>query len=308
MAPPAGMTTRMPTSEAERQAALLRLLWSPASDDATSTDLAQAGLHPATVPGLLAHRRHARAVAARALIGAYPTVTAMLGEDAMATLAARLWQLSPPARGDLGEWGDALAALLATSDELTAWPWLPDAARLDWARHRCARSPTRPLDLASLRQLSDANPEQVQLVLQPHVAVLQSPWPVHGLWLAHQLPAGQQAAAASVALQREPGDTGTAGVAQAVVLWWADEAGFRGEPSDTTELGFKPGVQQALLRPAEAAWMQHLMAPGTSLHHALSQAPSGLHFSDWFTQALQRQWLQGARPLHPDPQVSNPWA
>jgi hypothetical protein len=290
MARPTGMMTRMPTSEAERQAALLRLLWSPASDDAASTDLTQAGLQAATVSGLAAHRRHARAVAARALIATYPTVTAMLGEDAMAILAARLWQLSPPTRGDLGEWGEDLAHLLSTSDELAAWPWLPDAARLDWARHRCARSPACPLDLASLRQLSEANPEHVQLVLQPHVSVLQSPWPVHGLWLAHQLPADQQAAAASLALQRDEGQAGTGGGVQDVVLWWADD----GEP------GGKPGVQQALLRPADASWMLRLMVPGTSLGLALSQAPAGLRFSDWFTLALQRQWLQGARPLHLD--------
>lgn len=280
------MASRTPASEVERQAALLRLLWAPASAD-TSDDLRLAGLAPATEDGLAAHHRHAQACARRALLAAYPTVGAMLGDDAMAALAAALWRQHPPERGDLGEWGGMLASHLADREELRAWPWLPDTARLDWARHRCERSPTLPLDVDSLHSLSTLDPGQAQLVLQPHVALLRASWPVHGLWRAHQLPADQHAEAARLALE------GAAGGEQAVVLWWADAA----EP--TTEAGeaHPPGVQQALLSPAETAWMASLMLPEVSLGQALSQASATFDFGAWFAQALRRGWLQGARKM-----------
>jgi hypothetical protein len=283
------MATGTPASEGERQAALLRLLWAPASADATSDDLRLAGLAPSTADGLAAHRRHAQASARRALSAAYPTVSAMLGDKAMATLAAALWRLRPPERGDLGEWGGALAEHLATLDELRAWPWLPDTARLDWARHRCERSPALPLDADSLHRLRTEDPAQLALVLQPHVAVLRASWPVHGLWLAHQLPAAQRAAAADFALQEAKGQ------GQAVVLWWSDAAGVTNEADAGTDSAGQPGVQQALLNPPDAAWMASLLSPDVSLGPALSQAPAAFNFSAWFTQALRRGWLQGAR-------------
>lgn len=271
------------TSEAARQAAVLRLLWTPPGQAFNPDDLRTAGLAPGGEAGLDAHRRHALASARRELLAAYPTVSAMLGDEAMAALATALWHAQPPVRGDVGEWGEGLPALLAAQAGLQNWPWLADVARLDWARHRCGRTASQAVDTASLLALGTSDPAQVRLALQPHVLTLRSTWPLDGLWRAHQAGhADEQAEAAQAALDTHGGEV------QTVVCWWGDANASAGTP---------PGVRQVALGHGEAAWMALLSTPGHSLHTALDQAPPGFDFAAWFTQALRQGWLQGAMPL-----------
>ncbi len=294
-------------SEAARQAAVLRLLWTPAGQAFSADDLRTAGLAPGCEPGLAAHRRHARASARRNLIAAYPTVGAMLGEEAMTALAIGLWLAQPPLRGDVGEWGEGLAEHIAAQTELLPWPWLPDVARLDWARHRCGRTASQPVDTDSLLALASVDPARLRLVLQPHVVTVRANWPLDGLWRAHQSGhADAQAQAVQAALAVHDGAT------EAVLCWWgvpdvsADVAAGAMRALTTEASAAVHGVQQCPLSNDDAAWMALLGTPGTSLQAALDQAPPGFDFSAWFTQALRQGWLQGAAPL-PSP-FSNPWA
>ncbi len=309
----------MSREEQRRQDALLRTLWAaparttlaeaPSDAPTEASPEPDLKLHPDTVSGLQAYRRHAQAVARRALAHAHPTVTAMLGEEAMGQLGWLLWRQQPPERGDLGEWGEGLAALIAGSlapqsgaaAMLANWPWLADVARLDWARHRCERLAACPLDAGSLSLLSDANPDEVSLVLQAHVLMLDTDWPVDALWRAHQLPADQQVAAAEAVLRAHGAhaaqttetshpsqaclDTppAPAHTLQTVLLWW----------SAAPASGESPGVQQRLLPSEQAAWMRSLKA--LSLGAALQQSPPGFDFSAWLQDALRQGWLLGAR-------------
>jgi hypothetical protein len=260
------------TSETARQAAVLRLLWTPPGLAFNPEDLRTAGLAPGGEAGLDAHRRHARASARRNLMAAYPTVSAMLGEEGMAALAVSLWHAEPPVRGDVGEWGEGLPALLATQPELQNWPWLADVARLDWARHRCGRTAGQPVDTDSLLALGSADPAQLRLALQPHVMTVCATWPLDGLWRAQQAgSADEQALGVQAVLSAHGGET------QTVVCWWGE------------------GVQQCVLNDADAAWMALLSTTGISLHTALDRAPPDFDFAAWFTQALRQGWLQGAQ-------------
>jgi Putative DNA-binding domain len=267
--------------EQRRQDALLRAVWAPSGapadvDTAADPDLRLQGN---TRSGLDAYRGHARAAARRAMVHAYPTVNAMLGEEAMAQLSWMLWQHQPPVQGDLGEWGEGLPALISgalatqsgTADMLAPWPWLADVARLDWARHRCERLRACPLDAASMALLTQGDPAEVSLVFQPHVIVLDADWPVDGLWRAHQLPADQQVAAAESALRGH--------APQTVLLWWSDAPTLA-------------GVQQRLLSPGQASWLRSLRT--LSLGEALQQAPAAVDFGDWLQEALRQGWLLGA--------------
>jgi hypothetical protein len=289
----------MSCEEQRRQDALLRTLWafpapSTQAKEAPSDAPTEASpdpdlkLHPDTLSGLQAYRRHAQAVARRALAHAHPTVSAMLGDEAMGQLGWLLWRHQPPLRGDLGEWGEGLAALMAgalapqsgAAEMLGPWPWLADVARLDWARHRCERLAARPLDADSLSLLSDADPDEVILVLQDHVLMLDTDWPVDALWRAHQLPADQQVAAAEAVLRAHGAQVHTP---QSVLLWWS------AAPASSES----PGVQQRLLPPEQAAWMRSLASQ--SLGGVLQQAPTGFDFSAWLQDALRQGWLLGAR-------------
>lgn len=238
------------------------------------------------MPGLRAYQRNAQATAQRVLLAHFPTIAAMLGEDTLAALALILWRISPPASGDLGEWGAALPDLLAAHPDLQDWPWLPDSARLDWARHQCERAGDATLDAASLQRLGDTAPDQLRLVLMPCVALLSSPWPMRALWAAHQLPPQARAHAAQEALRQAISSTPAAGAPPGSmhhVLIWRDAAWQ---------------VQMADLSGAQLAWMQMLLEgdaaqAGTppSLSSLLDHSPPGLDFEGWLGAAITSGWL-----------------
>lgn len=223
--------------------------------------------------GLRAYQVNARASAQRVLLAHFPTVAAMLGDEALGMLAILLWQQSPPSSGDLGQWGGGLPDLIGTRAELTEWPWLADCARLDWARHQCERAADAELDHGSLHRLGDSAPRSLRLQLKPCVQVITSPWPLAALWAAHQLPEAEQAAATETALQ-------TSRDLRATVVWRS--------PWD---------LQMREISPADGQWMQMLLEANqrdgaeASLGGLLNLAPAGFDFSAWLTTAVMQGWL-----------------
>ena len=234
--------------------------------------------------GLRAHRRHAEATSRRVLLSHFPTVAAMLGDEALAGLAPALWRSHPPQTGDLADWGEALPDCLAAHPDLRAWPWLADCARLDWARHRCERSADADLDADSLQRLADTDPGELSLTLHPGLTLLSSPWPLLALWQAHEQPAGDaRDEAAARALEGASG--ATAGPLRCFVVWrqpWR--------------------AQVAELSAPDAIWMRWWAARGehaasttcdesASLGHALDAAHADFDFQAWLTTALRNGWL-----------------
>lgn len=217
--------------------------------------------------GLRAYQLNAQATAQRVIAGHFPTLQAMLGEDALKALALILWQEAPPGSGDLGDWGAALPELIGRHPDLQAWPWLVDCALLEWARHQCERATDASLDTQSLNLLAAAEPEQLHMALKPCVQLVASDWPVMALWEAHQGPAEAHAEAARLALQ--DGSTGV------VVIWrnpWV--------------------LQMAPVALADAWWMKALIdQPGQPLSALLDHAPTGFDFSAWLNQAVAQGWM-----------------
>lgn len=245
-------------AEALRQQTLLALLWRRPGADA-----ARAGLDAArSIQGLAAYRGNARAVAERALAAAYPTIRAMLGEEDFAQLAHELWLAQPPERGDLGEWGAALPVHLAAHDQLSAWPWLPDCARLDWAVHRCERAADAAFEPATLALLEQADPALLHLALLPGSTVLRSPHPLATLHAAHAGTASLDAARAAL----------DGGHGEDVIVW---------------RRGWRAAVQA--LPAGWAGFMADLLQP-LPLGPALERT-SDLDFATWLPHAIQAGWL-----------------
>lgn len=120
--------------------------------------------------GLAAYRNNQRVLAAQALAVPYTRLREALGEGEFAVMAWSFWRTHPPAGGDLGEWGGALASFLV--ERAGEDSGLPDLARLDWAVHRADRAANAELDALSLNLLGTATPEELWLQLRPGVAVL----------------------------------------------------------------------------------------------------------------------------------------
>ena len=263
--------------EMTRQQALLHTLWHPAAPRPAALRGLRPG-HAATVEaGLAAYRSNAAATAARALAAAYPTVAALVGDEAFGALARTLWHSHPPERGDLAHWGAPLPELVADTRELDDEPYLADSARLDWAVHRAgfaADAPTRVPDLAPLA-LHD--PAALRVTLAPGSVVVASRWPIATIWLAHQRPADdpQRFDAVREAFAHARAED---------ALVWRDGLHVRVAALDDAEVAFA-----------------HALLDARSLADALDAAGPNLDFERWLAQALATRRLVGVHLLETSP-------
>ena len=249
--------------EASRQQALLRALGGAGMGNALRERAERAAR------GLEAYRANAEAIAERALAAAFPTVQALVGAIDFKHLAREFWHAHPPLRGDLGEWGDAFAAWLQAFDAMSAWPYLADVARLDFALHCNERATDAALDAASLALLETTDPAQLRIALMPGTALIRSAWPIVSIHRAHQL-------------EGEAAEHAYASVRGAV------EA-RRGEDAMVVRQGWRAVVVP--LSPADALWTQSLLA-GANLAHAFDQAGEGFDFALWLQTAVRNTWLK----------------
>ena len=135
-----------------------------------------------TLRGLRAYRANAQVHSEGALQATYPILQQLLGAENFQNLAQDFWRDAPPERGDLAQWGCALAAYLSHVPQLQALlqthPFLPDVVRVEWALHRAATGSDAALDMPSFQQLASHDPADLRLCLSPGSAVLRSAYPV----------------------------------------------------------------------------------------------------------------------------------
>jgi hypothetical protein len=229
--------------------------------------------------GLNAYRRNAQAHAHRALSAAYPTVLALLGDEALAALARDLWRDSPPLRGDLACFGAELPPWLDGLPAYADLPWLGDVARLDWAVHEAGRAADANSGIRGLERLGDTDPDALRLAFVPGSACVRSAWPIEAIWRAHQIDEAERDAALSDAKAAL-----AAGRQDAV---WIHRQGWRVQ---VTRLADPPDALFALA-----------LLQGQSLGQALARHGEGLSFALWLQRALGEGWLSAVEPLSARP-------
>ena len=242
--------------EAQRQQQLLGALFG--SDGAQPHD-AVAGWQR----GIAAYRANAAGHAADTLRAQYPTVLAMLGGEAFDALAAAHWRACPPTRGDLARFGGEFAAWLAQREDLAAWPWLGDCARLDQALWQLQFAPPAALCDADLQRLAGGDPDELVLRLAPATRLVEADWAVVALRELHAT-AEADLEAISQALRAGP---------QAAWVW---------------RQGFET---HCIALPAGAArWIRALRAAPT-LGAALACADEDFDVAAWLGEAVRSGWI-----------------
>lgn len=227
--------------------------------------------------GLQAYLANGGALAERALTAAYPVLAQLIGDESFAPLARHFWRQAPPQRGDVAQWGAALADFLDAAPQLSSEPFLGDVARIEWALHCAATAEDAIPDPYSFALLASGDPEQTTLSLSDGVVTLASACPVVSIVNAH--------------LQGEPT------LAQAAALLGAGAA----EHALVWRQGFKPRVR--LSSALEYALVLALQA-GLSLETALTtacgpdNAAGAFDFNDWLAQSVQTGLVTGAHLLH----------
>jgi hypothetical protein len=262
----------MNTLATQQQALLDALFDWPGHDAAVRLALHAAGVGSQAGRGFRAYQTNGHMLAERALGAAYPVLQQMLGEESFADLARAFWHAHPPVRGDIAQWGQALAGFVAGSEQLQDVPYLPDVALAEWALHRCATAPDRDAKLGTLVLLTTQDALGLQLLLAPGVATMRSNWPLASLLLAH-LEGEPSLQTVSAELRSH--------MAQDIVVWRS---------------GFQPRLRRAL--PGEVVLLNGLLS-GLALEPALAGA-TGLDFSQWLPLAVQTGLVLGVQPLRVD--------
>lgn len=263
------------TCLAAQQQALLQALYLPRHADAMKIIAVcarpeRAGGQNGLERGLQAYRSNGHALAQRALAAVYPVLAELIGAENFGALSRRFWQSHPPARGDLAQWGGALADFITgLADLVREEPYLPDVARVEWALHAAATEADGCLDAASFALLESTEPAEVTLVLSPGAAVWASKFPVVSIVLAHTTD--------ELSLQ-DAGARLRAQVGETALVW---------------RQGLKPMLRHA--QPGEALFIATLQE-NRSLADSLSAAPE-LDFNQWLVQAVHTGLLLGVRGL-----------
>lgn len=168
---------------ATQQQALLAALFDWPPDDAMHNIASYACLERAR--GLKTYKSNGHALAQRALQAAYPVLAQLLGAESFAALASAYWHASPPACGDVTQWGAGLPDFVRGSAQLQDEPYLGDVAVLEWAVHGATNAADATVDAPSFALLADHDPAHLHLQLSPGCGALASDWPVASIWAAH---------------------------------------------------------------------------------------------------------------------------
>jgi len=136
---------------------------------------------------LAVYRNNVRYALLSVLEAAFPVVRQLVGAECFTATALTFVAERPPQLPVLYAYGNDFPDFLTHFRPLAELPWLADMARLEWARNEvlfaAEGEPLTPDQLAAIPA-----DQLVDLRIQTHPAMrwLESPWPIHAIWDAHQ--------------------------------------------------------------------------------------------------------------------------
>lgn len=133
------------------------------------------------------HRRTMYGALVGALSSAFPVCRRVLGAPFFDAMARRYLARTPSRTSDLHRYGADLPIFLAGFAPAAELAYLPDLARLEWARHiaSCSR-PIAAADLAALAAIPPLEYPDLCFEACVSLSLLQSPYPVVTIWRVNQ--------------------------------------------------------------------------------------------------------------------------
>ena len=171
---------------------------------AGQAEFAEALADPARpVPGLFTtcdtsarfsvYRNNSAVASVNALKEQFPTVAKLVGDEAFSGLARAFAREFPPRSPVLGDYGADFPGFAAKF--IASWgagadiPYLPDIARLDWARLRALRAAeAAPCPTSRLAELDAGRLAETRVALHPSLALVASDWPILAIIDAERAP------------------------------------------------------------------------------------------------------------------------
>lgn len=131
--------------------------------------------------------RHTRVSLRIAIEEAFPVAKRLVGASFFAQMADQFVAMHPPVYGWLSAYGEGFPEFVAQYPPAASLIYLPDVARIEWARVRAANAQADPgLDLKSLAALGPSELENLRLSLHDAATLIHSEFPVFDIWQAHQ--------------------------------------------------------------------------------------------------------------------------
>jgi len=133
------------------------------------------------------YRRNTLVTLTEALAACYPTVQSLVGEEFFRQAAEQYIRLYPPSSGNVHDFGSALATFLADFWPAQALAYLPDVARLEWARQLSYHADDVPaLEIETLKAVSPLELEALCFGQHPATRLISSAYPIFDIWQLHQ--------------------------------------------------------------------------------------------------------------------------
>jgi len=147
-------------------------------------DVRGAGLN---VTRLSVYRNNARETFRKTLTATYPVVRRLVGEQCFRGIARSYAHDFPSRSGDLGRYGSELATLLEIYYRDSAFAYLADVARLEWACAEAeAAADCASFDLLELARVPADDCARLSFALRAPVRLVSSRFPIFSIWEAHQ--------------------------------------------------------------------------------------------------------------------------
>ena len=119
------------------------------------------------------------------LQAAYPAICRLVGESRFNHAAVEYIKFHPPQRPQLSSYGWRFAKFISGFAPAAALPYLPDLARLEWARNIAYfAADLEVFDPTTLEQARSGDPGQLVLALHPAASLIASPHPIQRIWQA----------------------------------------------------------------------------------------------------------------------------
>jgi hypothetical protein len=135
--------------------------------------------------GVYAH--NARLSLTKAIENAFPVTRRLVGTGFFKAMAEQFVAAHPPTHGWLSAYGGTFPHFVAHYRPAADLPYLPDLARIEWARVRAANASDAPgLDLKALAALPPEVLESLPVSLHAAASLVSSLFPIFDIWRAHQ--------------------------------------------------------------------------------------------------------------------------
>ncbi|MGH8161771.1 MAG: DNA-binding domain-containing protein [Gammaproteobacteria bacterium] len=133
---------------------------------------------------LRVYRNLVRSGHVEALRTAYPAVCKLVGEAFFEAAATRYLSEVPSSGGNLQDYGESFSPFLARLRQAADVAYLPDVARLEWARQEAyLAADAEPLDGPALASVAEDERPALRLALHPSVRLVCSAYPIFDIWL-----------------------------------------------------------------------------------------------------------------------------